>query len=189
MFHDDGNQECQRCEAVIADGHRYCGAHYKEVLAEYEVALTQYHTDRALWDQLSDEERDALNREIERSSLRLYAMGLSFILSGLSYTSLELTSHQGVGLMIGGMIISAFVSPATLLLGRVARSLIRGSLYILIVGAIGALASLWLEPLQTHSREAVGYGTLLCLLFSAIAELRGRHHASAAPREPTRPKP
>jgi hypothetical protein len=189
MFHDDGNQECRRCEAVIADGHRYCGAHYKEVLAEYEVALAQYHADSALWDQLSDEERDALNKEIERSSLRRYAMGLSFILSGVIYSSLELTSHQGIGIMIGGVVISAFVSPATLLLGRVARSLIKGSLYILIIGAIGASASLWVESLRTHSREAVGYGTLFCILFSVIAELRGRYHASAAPKEPTRPKP
>ena len=189
MLNDDGHQECQICEATIADGYRYCGAHYKEVLAEYEVALAQYHADTARWDRLSDEERAALNRETERSSLRRYAMGLSVILSGLAYTSLELTPPQGAGVIIGGLMISASVRPVMISLGRVARSLIKGSTYILIAGALGVLASLWVEPLRAHARELLVSGGGLCILFSVIAEVRGRYHASAAPIKPTRPKP
>ncbi len=194
---------CIRCSASIPDGRKFCTAHYMEAISRYEqemanyrAALVDYQDNLARWNALSPAERHQLDVSAEETSVSGYAGLLGLAVGGALWFVFD-RSHGidmwlGILLMVACVAISVIFGPLRTILGRLTRAALKSIVYFLVLLVIGWVASIFVPVIRENAAMLIiGLG-IACLVLSAIAELSGGHHASAAPtppKQPSRPSP
>lgn len=188
MFDREDDYECKICDAPISEKQTYCAKHYQEAVAQYQEQLQKYEHDLAEWELLSPTERLALNVKRDQSLLRRYAMILALTLS----LTVGITQNLGpipAGLLtLGSCLVTWWLRPAYILIGRVARSLKGGAVYAVIT-LILISALLWFASDFPYPKEVMIGGGVASFIFSFWREAMGGYRSSARPMPPVKPTP
>lgn len=212
MKENKKEKTCKRCDKKINISHSYCEKHYKEILEQYENKLSIYNKQLEEWNRKSENEKKAAHSEAEDSSVamfHLFGMIVSLCVTGWANWKYVLSNKESYVYKIQEyidlasfskeimqiLVIILFIAPLLIIavimkkyeyfFGRVTRVLFHSSIKFFIFFAMLAVGATSDKSLTSQS-YLVG-AAAISILWSTISELRGGHHASAAPIKPVRP--
>ncbi len=182
---------CRKCKTRIADGRKYCAVHYKEAMAQYHRDIKQHENDLSEWKNSSADVRSSADDMAETATTGLYAAGVGAVVGVVGWIMLYDSKHidalYGLLLVFTCIIVFAFVPVVRVLMGRIARTVVKAVTYFVVFAVLTWLLSLVSKIVSTNA-SMLYYGEIfIALIFSIIKELMGGHHASAAPTRPTEP--
>jgi hypothetical protein len=185
--------KCSRCQASVPSGRNYCTAHYMEVLADYENAMTAYHNDMSVWNSMSSEAQAAAHVSAEESTIGGYAGIVGFIVGASAWyilaQSQPIDAVFGIGLLVACVAAFTVIRPIRVLIGRIARLFVHAIGYFITLWIIGAIISIW-SPLIKDNASLLSIGLMVVVTAIAVVlEASGGHHASGMPTMPSKPSP
>ncbi len=164
-----------------------------EAMAEYESALANYNHNIAVWNSMSDAERSTAHASAEESSVMGYAGAVGFLVGAIAWYVMaqerNIDALWGIGILVGSILVFTVIGPIRVLVGRLARMFVRAILYFIGLWIVGAIISIW-SPFIKENASMLTAGLVIgVLVFSAIREASGGHHASGEPTAPSKPSP
>lgn len=184
---------CKRCNSQIPDNKNYCTHHYMEELHKYDKAMEEYKRDLAEWNQLSPAEKARLDSLAEIKEIKDYAIGFGFIVGlaiwFLIYKENGIDWKYGALITVSTTLISGFIKPLQIFLGKTARSLAMGFVYFVAAGILTWLLSFFVPQIKENVQPIIIALAVIAFFFSLYRESMSMHHASARPTEPSKPNP
>ncbi len=183
---------CRKCKTKIADDRKYCSVHYKEAMAQYHRDIKQHENDLSEWRSSSAMVRDNADDMAETAATGFYAAGAGAIAGVVGWIVLYKSKHidalYGLLLVFTCIVLFASIPVIRVLMGRIARVIVKAAIYFVILAILSWLLSL-MSKIVSANISVIIYGEMFAVvIFSLIRELTGGHHASAAPIRPTEPR-
>lgn len=142
---------------------------------------------------LSPAERVRLDSLAEADKVKEFAIYFGLVMGlgvwFLIYMAIGIDWKYGILITISTASILVFIKPLQILLGKSARCLAMGVMYFAVVGFIAWLLSMFIPKIQENVQPVTIALAVVACIISLYREATGMHHASAIPREPSKPTP
>ncbi len=193
--------KCRNCSAIIPNGRNFCDAHYQEALQQYkekeekhrdklqkyEEALAKYHQDIDVWNNLTPAQRAEADKKAEESSVNLFKgifSAIVAVISGFYFKSWLVFIGAAVLIWLG---LNALSDSYSKKIAKFLRAFIYGIGYTVVFVIIMKFFGV-LDPTTSTFMKIVQIIVIIApMILSFFLELTGRHHASGAPRKPSKP--
>lgn len=184
---------CRKCQTKIPSGKTLCSSHYSQALAEYRADLANYEQESRKWGSMSQAERKTADAAEEERRLGTYSALLGAGLGAIGWVAANRQHHMdgvyGWASAAVGAALFFLVPPLRYLAGHLARAIFMAVVYSCVAYGCVWLIAQGSSLVASNLDTAKGIGILVGIGCALVAEFLGLHHASAAPRKPTAPKP